>query len=339
MRKKSFGILVGFLVVVTAVFVGLGFVFDKPENEKQEGLTALFDVSADGVLAFVKYDKGKSGIYLSGENTEPLVQLPVEQTIMDISFSEDGQVIAYAVSEKEMDSTSGSSIHLFEMKTAANQLVFSTDSIITELAFDPKNPDKLIYLQADVFTNYSPITGARPHDFDVHSYDLGNKKQTRHTDLKKYGMQSLQVSATDDSVYVQMDDDENVQSADELFASYQRIFKIPLDEPADKEIISNPAGEQDVYDFLVLPEREELIYQAVGSTSASGTFEYELFSYNWRNDETVQLTNLKEYTAKPVLGQDGKIYFLVDLKFAKRSPEYRIYRMDIDGKNIVEIQL
>lgn len=337
MNKKAFGILAGVLGIVTVVFIALGFMFNKPDNKKQEGLTELFDVSVDGLLAAVKYDKGKAGIYLSGANAEPVVQLPVEQTIMDISFSEDGHVIAYIVSDKELNASSGSSIHLFELRTATDQVVLSADSIITELAFDPKNPDKLIYLQADVFTNYSPITGARPHDFDVHGYDLTSGEQTRYTEMQKYSMQSLQVSATDESVYIQMNDDEDAKSADDLFASYQRIFKIPLHAPNEKEIISNPASEEDIYDFLVLPDRDEMIYQAVGGTSSSGTFEYELFSYNWESDETVQLTNLKEYAAKPVLGKDGKIYFLVDLKFAKRNPEYRIYKMDLDGKNIVEV--
>ena len=339
MNKKTFGILAGVLGGITVVFIALGILFNKPDNKKQEGLTDMFDVSADGLLAFVKYDKGKAGIYLSGGNSEPVVQLPVEQTIIDISFSEDGHVIAYVVSDKELKASSGSSIHLFELGTETDQVVLSADSIITELAFDPKKPDMLLYLQAGVFTNYSPITGARPHDFDVHGYDVASGKKTRYTHMQKYSMQSLQVSATEESVYLQMDDDEDAKSADDVFASYQRIFNIPLNEPDDKEIISNPATEMDIYDFLVLPDRDELIYQAVGSTSSSGTFEYELFSYNWATGKTVQLTTLKEYTAKPVLGPEGDIYFLADFNFAKRSPDYRIYRMELDGSNVKEVTL
>ncbi|MBD7985016.1 hypothetical protein H9649_10495 [Sporosarcina sp. Sa2YVA2] len=337
MNKKAFGLLTALIGIVTIIFVGLGFVYEKSENEKQNGLTAIFDVSATGVIATVRFEKGKAGIYLNTKDDGPIVQFPVEQKILDISFSNDGKRLAYVVSEKESSSDSISDVHLLDIDTKADILAFSVTAIITELAFDPKNPDKLFYLQADVFTNYSPITGKRPHDFDVHSYNLDNKTQTRHTDLKKYGMQSLHVSATDESVFVQMDDDENVQSADELFASYQRIFKIPLDMPDEKEIISNPTGQQDIYDFLVLPELDEIIYQAVGGTKSNGTYEYELFSFNWETNQTKQLTRLKEYAAKPILGSNQKIYFLVDLNFAGRTPDYTIYQMDLDGENIVEI--
>ena len=108
------------------------------------------------------------------------------------------------------------------------KLAFREPGLVTELAFDPKDSELLFYLQAATFTNYSPIAGERPHDFDVHSIHLKDNVQTKYTDLKKYSMQSLQVSATDESVYVQMDDDENVQTAEDVFISKQRIFEIPL---------------------------------------------------------------------------------------------------------------
>lgn len=336
--NKTFGMLFGLIGTITAAFIVLGLVFDKSENEKQQGLTDNYDVSIDGRIAYVKYDKGKAGIYLTNGAGEPIVQLPVEQTILDINFSKDGKTLAYVVSDKVMDAESGSAVHLVNIETLEDQIAFSSKSIITELAFDPKDPDQLFYLQAGVFTNYSPITGPRPHDFDVHSYDLAEKKHTQYTELKKYSMRSLQVSASDETVFVQMDDDENAQTADDIFESRQRIFQIPLDAPDEKSIISNPAGQEDIYDFLLLPERDELIYQAVGGTGADGVFEYELFSFNWKTYETKQLTNLKEYTAKPILSPDNKIYFLLDREFAGRQPDYHIYQMNVDGTDIKEIK-
>ncbi|MGN7388004.1 hypothetical protein [Sporosarcina sp. SAFN-015] len=335
--NKSISILIGSIGFVTIVFVVLGFLFEKEENEKQNGLTATFDVSVDGSIAYVAYDDGKAGIYLPDGNELPIVQFPVDQTILDISFSKDGKRLAYIVTDKEMSPESESSVHLLNVDTAADQLAFREQGIITELAFDPKDSELLFYLHAATFTNYSPIVGERPHDFDVHSFHLQTLEQTKYTDLKKYNMQSLQVSATDESVYVQTDDDEHVQTADDVFASKQRIFKIPLDAPDEKTVISDPAGEEDLYDFVLLPDREEIIYQAVGGTGEDGIFEYELFSFNWNTYETKQLTHLKEYASEPTVGQDNKIYFLVDRQFGGRQPDYRIYQMSADGENVKEI--
>ncbi|MFS0575450.1 hypothetical protein AB1K83_07445 [Sporosarcina sp. 179-K 3D1 HS] len=335
--KKSFGYILGLIGLATAVLIVLGIKFDKAENEKQQGLTDVYDVSVDGALAYVEFEKGQAGLYVA-DVTEPLVQLPVEQTIVDVSFSKDGKTLAYIVSDKEVDSNSGSTVHLLDPESGASQLAFTASAFITELAFDPKDPNQLFYLQAEVFTNYSPIVGERPHDFDVQCYDLVHETHTRYTNMKKYHMQSLQVSSTDESVFVQMDDDENVETAEDVFASKQRIFQIPLDAPDEKTVISNPVGQDDIYDFLVLPERDELIYQAVGGTGADGIFEYELFSYNWKTHKTKQLTKLKEYASKPIRGAEDQIYFLVDRQFGERNPEFRIYQMSVEGKDVREIQ-
>ena len=337
--NKSFGILIGGIGFVTIFLIVLGFVFAKDENEKQNGLSAIYDVSLDGSVAYVAFENGKAGIYTPDKNDAPVVQLPVEQTILDISFSIDGSTLAYVVSDKEMTSESESAVHLLNMDTHADQLVFRESALITELAFDPKDSEMLFYLQAETFTNYSPVTGERPHDFDVHSIHLEKLEQKKYTDLKKYNMQSLQVSPSDESVFVQMDDDAYAQTPEELFASKQRIFEIPLQAPEEKSIISDPAGQEDLYDFVLLPEREEIVYQAVGGTGPNGIFEYELFSYNWKTYETKQLTNLKSYTAKPIMGPESQVYFLVDRQFGGRLPDYEIYKMTADGKDVQEVLL
>ncbi|WP_153731665.1 TolB-like translocation protein [Sporosarcina obsidiansis] len=336
--KKSLVFIIGFLVFLTAVFIVLGLLFDKEENEKQAGLTDIYDVSSEGSIAYVVYEKGQANLYLDGQK-QSIVQLSVEKSIVDVEFSKDDKYLAFAVSDKDLEKNNNTDIHIIQLDSLEDQLVYSIDALITELAFDPKDSERLFYLQAGTFTNYSPIAAKYPHGFDVYSYHLGEQTHTQHTDLKKYSMASLQVSSDDELVYVQMDDDEGTQSAEEAFSTNQRIFEIPLDDPNEKSVVSSSEKAEDIFDFIVLPERQEFIYQAVAGTGENGIYEYELFTFNWKTNKTEQLTTLKESVSKPVRGSDDKIYFMVDREFGSRTPDYHLFRIDVAGKKLEEIPL
>lgn len=336
--KKSLVVLLSFIAFLTFAFIILGLMFDKDDNEKQAGLTDVYDVSANGDIAYITYEKGVANLFVSNEE-KPLVQLPVEDAITDTVFSSDGKMLAYTVAEKELETSEETEVHIYDLEKEEDEMIFSSDSLITELVFDPKTPDVLFYLQAGIVTNYSPVASERPHEFDVYSYHLTEKKQTKHTDMKKYSMMSLQVSAEKNSVFVQMDDDEHAETADDIFSSSQRIFEIPLNNPVEKSIISSPVQADDIYDFVIIPESQEIVYQAVGGTDENGTYEYELFTFNWRTYKTEQLTALKESSSNPKLGADDKIYFMVDRGFGQRTSDYHLYRIDRDGKSPTEVKL
>ena len=53
--NKSFGFLIGAIGLVTAFLIVLGVVFNKDENEKQNGLTEIYDVSPDGSIALCRF--------------------------------------------------------------------------------------------------------------------------------------------------------------------------------------------------------------------------------------------------------------------------------------------
>lgn len=334
--KKSLVLILSLILLVTSVLIGVGILFNKDENQKQQGLTDIYAVSSDGEIVYVSYDKGQATINLNGHFE--LVQLPVEKEIADMIFSEDGTNLAYIVRDKDLENNTSSDIHMLELDTQTDEIVHASESIITEIAFDPKNPEKLFYIQADDYINYSPIASKRPHDFDIHSYDLNEKLHMKYTDLKAYGMASLQVSNEKDFVYVQMNDDTDNETAEEVFESKERIFEISLDTPEEKSVISSPVKE-DVYDFILIPEKQNIIYQAVAGTGENGTYEYELFSFNRNTHKIEQLTTLKKSASRPVLGHDDKIYFMVDREFGKREPDYHLYRINQDRSGIEEIEL
>ncbi|GKV56407.1 hypothetical protein NCCP2222_23540 [Sporosarcina sp. NCCP-2222] len=183
MKRTMLGILVG-ITVITIIFVVLGYKYDKSDAEKQQGKSGVYDVAADGTIAYVSFANGIAGLFISSDDRLPVVELPVDQTILDLSYSKDGTILAYVVAAKDFEEQSGSTVYLLNTETREEIKTFSTKGLITDLAFDPADPNRLLYLQADSFTNYSPIASKAPHDYDVHSYHFANGITKKHTDMK-----------------------------------------------------------------------------------------------------------------------------------------------------------
>ncbi|WP_220464475.1 TolB family protein [Paraliobacillus salinarum] len=327
--------------LITIGLVIIGVLFDKEEIEKQQGLTSYYDVATNGTIGYVYYVDGKPGIYLTDQVSypkEPIVQLPVEKEITDISFSPNGKRLAYITNDKNQQESLKSEVYVIDLDTKNEHAHFVSDMLITEIEYDPKNPDTMYYLQAGTFENYSPIASARPHDYDVFGYQFSSQETKRYTNIKGYQISSLNVSSKDNSVYVQMMDDEGTETAEEYFSTHQRIFKIPLDQPNERYAVTNKDKQEDIYDFTLTSNEQTFIFSSVSNPEEGGTFEYELFSYDREKGEKKQLTALEEYTGNPVLGPNGDtIYFMVNKQFAQATADYHLYQMNLDGSNVREV--
>lgn len=342
MKKSVWWILlsIGFVLVILIV---LGVRLNKEENEKRQGFSGIYELSSTGMLAYIVYNDGKAGIYLQEEGRafeNPVLQLDAKQEILDLDFSADGSSLAYIATNKEGKENLGSTVQLLTMASFETEILFEDEGLITELAFDPKEQELLFYLRAATFENYSPIASARPHDLDLFSYHIADDEHVQLTELAKYSMASLNISATEPIAYIQMFDDEQSETAEDIFEAKQKVFQISLNETSEYTVISAADRSQDIYDFAIVPNRNEFIFQSVSSTGEDGLFEYELFHYNWETGEEEQLTRLKEYAARPVIDtSNSKVYYIVDKQFGKKTPAYTLHKMDIDGMNKEEVAL
>lgn len=339
--KKRIVLLLSILSTITVFLIVIGLLFDRSELEKQHGLTEVYDVSSDGTIAYVAFNEGEPGIYIKESTSfNRAVVLDNTKVINDISFSPSGNVLSYVVTDKQIEDELHSTVFTLNMDTLEVKEVFHDPSLITEIMFDPKNEQTLFYLRAGTFENYSPIASARPHNVDVFSYDLEEQKRTRHTNENSYSMNSLHVSSSEEAVFVQFFDEADDDTAEDIFANKQRVFKIPLNEPESIAVVSNMDREADIYDFTIVPNKQEMIYQSISNMHEGGTYEYELYHFNWETGEEKQLTHLKQYTSRPRLTTDSQtIYFMVDKQFAQGDPDYYLYQMDYRGKNIKEMDL
>ncbi|GKV69677.1 hypothetical protein NCCP2716_21750 [Sporosarcina sp. NCCP-2716] len=324
---------------LTSACLILGVLYRVPAAEKEDGLTGQFDVAADGTIAYVTQENGKPSLSVKSDVNELLVQLPTDRSILDIAITADGESVLYAVSDKELGTESRSTVFRLDRLTGESGKLFSADAVITELVMDPKAADRLFYLQADRFSDYSPGAMLYPYGFDVHSYDLARGQHEKHTDMDRQSMSSLQVSAEEEAVYVQMDEETGGRGTAEEVDAVGRIFKIPLSDPDRKLVISIPEDTADLYDFVLIPERSELIYQAIAGTDEDGFLEYELFSYNWGTQQIEKLTRLHAYAGTPIYGMDGRVYFMADEAFGRNDSDVKLYSMEPDGRTLVQIDL
>lgn len=341
-RKLSWFIFIP-ISFITIGLVVAGLVYQKSDLEKRQGVTDIFDISADGTIAFVAYEDGKAGIYLkeAEENVEtPIVQLNIESTIRDIAFSPDGDSISYVVANKDVQANLESAVRSLSLQTGEDEELFTKSTLITEIAFNPQDARTLFYLNAGTFENYSPIASAHPHDFDLFSYNFTDQSHHRYTNLLKYSIGSLNISSSGTTAFVQMPDDEYAETAEDLFETKQKVFRIPLDSPEELSVVSDLRRGHDIYDFVIIGDRHEMIFQSVSKTGSNGIFEYELYHYNWDTGEEKQLTTLKEHAGSPIIGPNqDKVYFMVDKNFAKRKADFHLYKMDLNGQNLEEIIL
>ncbi|MDZ5473595.1 hypothetical protein SM124_17910 [Bacillus sp. 31A1R] len=341
-KKKTLVILFLLLVAITIGLIVAGLFLNKTENEKLQGLSQYYDVSSKNTIAYVMYRDGIPALRLYNKDeaiNAEAIKLTSEQMILDPSFSPDGSTLAFISTFKDMKSELKSSVHLLDLRTQEIRELFNVPYIVTEIEYSPIG-NSLFYLQAGTFENYSPIASERPHDMDILEYDLVQENHTQITNLKKYNMNSLTIAPDAKSVYVVMDDDADAETAEEIFNTKQRVFNISFDHPENPTIASDIEREEDIFSFTFTPTGNEMIFNSISNVDSGDTFQYELYRYNVDTKEEKQLTNLESYSTDPVIGHDGKtIYFMVDQNFGKRTPQYHLYKMTMDGNGLEEITL
>lgn len=341
MSKKTMMILLTSIGITTIVLVFFGIKFDKSEAEKRNGLSQTFAVSSNDQIAYIVYHDGQANIYLKRDNQdEHAIELDANTTILDIDFSPDGTTLAYSMMDSELDGATESSVHIMDTRSFDTKELFASDGMITEITFDPKEEASLFYLQADTFEAYSPIAAAAPHEFDLHEYNLDDENHTQYTYLNAYSLNSLQVSTTEDIAYIQKDDDADADTAEDIFETNQRVFALPLDNPEELSIVSDPKREIDIFDFTIIPEEPVMIFQSISNLNAGSTFQYELYDYNWDSGEERKLTDLQSYATSPTLAADRRtVYFIVDDNFAGKTENNHLYKLELDTDTMTEIPL
>ena len=326
MNKK---LIISLALITGLVLIILGFVFQKTDNEKVDGLSEIFGVSPDDKLAVTHIESGKSRIHFSGEDTS-LLETDSDVDLIQLYFTEDKKYLYYVTNAKDKKS---SQVNKLELKSGESQLVFESEFLVSEISFN-QDESVLYYLQANTYENYSPIAGKAPHDYDIYKFDLETEKQDKITQLEAYGMASLHVAADESFAYINLPSQE-AETADEIFEDTSKIYKISLDKKDEITAVTPLKDMPDIAEFTKVPGEERFIYPATETTDATGTFIYELFQFDAEKNEHIQLTELKDAVSYPKVSPDGKsVYFMFIDGFGSDEQKLSLQKLDLETKEV-----
>jgi Tol biopolymer transport system component len=168
----------------------------KGQNTESEGLGS-YDISANDKQIVFSYSKnGVSSIYVinnDGTNLKKLIGSNNGDNFYNPKYSPDGKMLAFVLNKKgSINST------LCLSNTDGSGILYLTDDmqIITEATFS-LNGEHIYYCKANVYEKYSSIGRKDAHDFDIYSVHIKDKKTTKISNLKSYGLSNI--SDLDDS--------------------------------------------------------------------------------------------------------------------------------------------
>lgn len=150
-----------------------------------------FDISPNDKQVIFSYIKdGISGIYIiniDGSNLRRILSSNNGDYLISPKFTKDGNRFLYLLFKNNSNNTS---INICDINGQNNEILTDDNSIITEAIFS--RDGKMIYFcKANEYKAYSPIGVAAPHDMDIYSLRLIDKKVSKCSNIKSYGISSL----------------------------------------------------------------------------------------------------------------------------------------------------
>lgn len=331
-----------FFITISSMTVCLlivGTLFNQTAAEKVNGFFGVYDVTTEGDIAYVHYDKGVPSLYLQSDKQSLLLFSGDEsENIIDITFSESADEIYFVVGLKERVENPETTVMKLDLATTNVETVFTSNEYITEIAIDPADNSYVYYIQSGSVENYSPLATKRPHKMDVHRYQLETAEHFQLTHLNAYEITSLHVIGEEEIFYIQTQD-VTAETAEEIFDYPDIVYRVPFNDKRNMTAISPPTWDRDIVGMTIDPQDEGMIFSGVHNFGQGTTYEYELFSYGWDTEEYERLTDFEGNATRPIFANDKDLYFVVDQAFGSKREDYHLYKMDFSDKQYVEILL
>lgn len=149
-----------------------------------------FDISADDKQIIFTYEKDSvSTIYVMNSDGSDLKKITSSKDyfLENPKYSKDGKQFIYLSFKR---GTLNSSINRCNIDGSSNEKLTADDNIITEATYS-RDGESILYCKANEYASYSPLGHKAPHDMDIYSISLKDKKIKRLSNLKSYEITSI----------------------------------------------------------------------------------------------------------------------------------------------------
>jgi len=305
---KNINLLITFLL--------MGIMTGCSGQSRTKDVLGLFDISPNNEIIFSFMRNGKSSIYALNSvngNLRKIISSTRNKNYYNPRYSPDGGKIVFIANSKD---GVNSILCLANVDGTEIDALIDNSGIITEATFSLDG--KLIYFcKANTYDKYSTIGRKDAHDFDIYSLRLEDKKVTKITNIKSYGLSNI---SEVDSGYI--------------------LAHIEAGPDGGMCLLSKDGATKP---FIIVPENNprkdaSLYYTPIYSDNLKiigFTAPYELY-----------VMRLNDKVAKLVLSNKGSNDFS-NIVFYKNQPKIlfskvgssNLYTINIDGTNIKTIPI
>ncbi|GGJ96140.1 hypothetical protein GCM10007063_18250 [Lentibacillus kapialis] len=324
LKMKNISFISGMVLLFCILWI-TGSLAKAPEGFTGYGQD--IDISPDdSELVFSHFRYGDATLYTVpvGGGKAKIVAEPEEgKSYINPAFSPDGELIAF-IEKWETEERRYSQLRIFNRESQTVKQRINTNGYVTEAAFSPDGRS-LYFLKADVFKNYSSITGKRPHEFDIFRMDLTSGETEQLTDKNAYTMSSLDVTPDGKKLLYRTNEGSDDRLVLRSIDNSHVKMIVPMGDFASNSLImSSPA---------LSPDGEKIVFTGVAAKDENGTFIYEAFKMDLETEQAEQLTTFHEHVANSIFfHNEDKLVVTVDKNFTGADADNSYWQISADGE-------
>ncbi|MFS0783004.1 hypothetical protein [Bacillus sp. 1P06AnD] len=337
MNKKNTLIICAIILVLSASLIKVGHSLARPESQKREGLSEVYDITADGQIAAGIYNEGKPSVYLfdqNMENSKKIGEGNLTQELSFLQFSPDNTKLLCIFSTKQIQGQDDrtdkekkaieSSILEYDLNSGKMKTLFNKKGIIQRAYFTKDNKQIIWRFLSD---QNSLLFPAQRSDDHIYAYHIELNKQTPlQLELPKGPYENPQYTLeliNKDSLYLSISEgytDDWTKKKPE-----DSLLKYSLSNLHNYEYIQIP--DHSVGSLAISQKGNNFSYV---TSSNPDQYEPELCLWNLEKKEKTILSNTIKAPSNLRFSEDAKlIYYMEDSINRYNKHKYTLFRYDI----------
>lgn len=322
MRKqrllKAALVLAGLLLAASVLFA----LFHETDPYRYHtGLGESFSISPDDRhIAFSYFKSGAESVYMAKADGTGLQRVTDKGVSASRPvFAPDGKGMLY------LGSTEGvRSVYYQPFRDGPPRRITKDYLQVYDAVFSPDS-------EAIYFIAHAVADGILPEEItegaDLYRIRRNGSGLVKLSHTNTYLTGNLSVSPDGRSVYYTAYEDT------------ERLYVYDIEKKEEKPAFGDMSDE-DMYETALSPDGKRLVFTKVADTKPDGTYEYELFLWDWEQNKTKQLTNEGKAISSPVFSHhSNQLAFLKQSNWPDSPEAYEMAAINLDTGHMKKINL